>query len=122
EALCPHFLQCGGCALQHLSEEAQIRFKQETWLEQFKHFGHVEPEEVLPPLQGPQYHYRHKARLGVRYVIKKGKVVIGFRERFNHYVADLNSCHILPKLISSLIPKLSNLIAELSCYQEIPQI
>lgn len=121
-AKCDHFLECGGCALQHLQASAQLASKQAAWLEQLLHFGQVEPENILPPLTGPQYHYRHKARLGVRYVSKKQKVVIGFRERFNSFITDCHACEILPQRVSDLILPLATLIECLSVFKEIPQI
>ncbi len=119
---CPHFLYCGGCAQQHISTEAQLAAKQQSVLEQLQHFGGVQPENILPPLIAPVWGYRNKARLGVRYVIKKEKVLVGFRERQSNYLADINSCAILHPKIGLLITPLKELLASLNAYQEIAQI
>jgi 23S rRNA (uracil1939-C5)-methyltransferase len=120
--LCEHFSICGGCSMQHIDSDAQIQFKQKTLLEQLKHFGKVEPEIVLPPIKGNPWHYRRKARLGVRYVRKKERVLVGFREKFSNFLADIHSCPVLHQSVGTRIADLSALIASLSQYEHIPQI
>lgn len=119
---CAHFLTCGGCAQQHISSEAQLESKQQTLLEQLEHFGQVKPANILPPLTGPIWGYRNKARLGVRYVIKKEKVLVGFRERYKNYLAELDQCEVLHPKIGLLITPLRDLIRTLAAYQEIAQV
>jgi len=79
--VCPHANVCGGCSLQHLSIEAQIAFREQTVRDLLQRIGHVTPSLWLPPLTGPTTGYRRKARLGVRYVYKKEKLLVGFREK-----------------------------------------
>lgn len=119
---CPHTGVCGGCSLQHLHSTAQIAFKQAALLEQLKHTGNLEPEHILEPLLSPTEGYRHKARLGVKYVVKKQKVLVGFREINGRYLADLQSCIVLHPLIGKKISLLSAWIHTLEAYQTIPQI
>ena len=95
EPRCPHFGVCGGCSLQHLEAGAQVRAKQQVLLDNLKHIGSVVPEALLAPLTGPVWGYRGKARLGVKDVIKKGRVLVGFRERRGGYIADLSRCEVL---------------------------
>ncbi|MEJ8566621.1 23S rRNA (uracil(1939)-C(5))-methyltransferase RlmD [Elongatibacter sediminis] len=122
EPRCPHFQFCGGCALQHQAPQAQILAKQDTLLQNLRRIGQVEPEDVLPPLSGPQWHYRRKARLSVRRVTAKQRVLVGFRERRGRYVADMDSCEILDSRAARLLPRLPALIDSLSCPERIPQI
>ncbi len=119
---CAHFGMCGGCSLQHLSSEEQLALKQQTLLEQLQHFGNLQPEQLLPPLTAPVWGYRRKARLGVKFVIKKGRVLVGFREKNGRFLADLASCEILHDSVGKNILALSELIASLQAYQSIPQI
>lgn len=119
---CEHFLICGGCSNQHLSEQAQITAKQNTLLEQLEHFGQTKPQNILSPITGPQWGYRTKARLGVRYVHKKDKVLVGFREKHSNFIAELQSCAILHPLVAKLITPLQNFIRELDAYRDIPQL
>jgi len=120
--LCPHFTICGGCALQHMTPTAQITMKQNILLDQLQHFGGVTPKEILPPLMGPVWHYRGKARLSVKYVHKKQAVLAGFHEKKGRYVADLTRCEVLKAPVGELITPLKQLIQQLDCYQHIPQI
>jgi len=120
--ICQHFGVCGGCSLQHMSTETQLQLKQQTLLSQLKHFGQVEPEDILPPLTAADSGYRRKARLGVKFVIKKNKLLIGFREKSSRYLADLQECKVLHAAVGQRLTVLSALIASLECYQDIPQI
>ncbi len=122
EPRCPHFGTCGGCSLQHLASEAQVRFKQQALLDNLQHLGRVEAEAIYPPLTGPVWGYRRKARLGVRHVHKKGRVLIGFRERFSRYLADMGECPVLCPEVGEQLAALAELIAGLSIRERIPQI
>lgn len=121
-APCLHFGVCGGCSMQHMSMASQVQFKQQTLLEQLKHFGKIEPENILPPITGEAWGYRRKARLGVRYVIKKSKLLVGFREKFSNYLADIQQCLVLYPSVGTRITALAELITSLSQYQHIAQI
>ena len=122
EPACEHFGVCGGCKLQHLDEAEQLKRKQQVLLDDFKHIGNVEPESILTPLTSPIWGYRRKARLGVRYVIKKERILVGFRERNSHFLADLKNCRILHPVIGTKLTELAELIRGLSCYTRIPQV
>ncbi|MDH5484778.1 MAG: 23S rRNA (uracil(1939)-C(5))-methyltransferase RlmD [Gammaproteobacteria bacterium] len=122
EPACEHFGICGGCSLQHLNETDQIEAKQQTLLNHFQHLSGVEPGEIMPPLTGPVLGYRHKARLGVKYVAKKGKVLVGFREKAAPYIANLDSCKVLHPSVGERLDKLSELIMSMEARQTIPQI
>lgn len=119
---CPHFGLCGGCSLQHMEPAAQIRAKQQTLLDNLKHIGKVVPQDVLPALTGPVWGYRTKGRLGVKDVIKKGRVLVGFREKYSPYVADLAACEVLHPSIGKRIEELAQLIGQLEGRARIPQI
>ncbi len=122
EPVCPYFGYCGGCSLQHMSMDAQLRRKQSQLLRSLKESGSVEPETVYPPLTGSNWNYRRKARLSVRDVEAKGRVLVGFRERNGRYVADMDECHVLHKTIADMLPGLSGLIEKLDARASIPQI
>lgn len=119
---CPHFGVCGGCNLQHVEMSLQINLKQQTLLEQLKHFGNVEPQQLLSPLSAYELGYRRKARLGVKYVIKKEKLLVGFREKKSRYLADLDECVVLHPKVGKNFLVLRNLISSLSAFKDIPQI
>ncbi|MDX1914931.1 MAG: 23S rRNA (uracil(1939)-C(5))-methyltransferase RlmD [Methylophilus sp.] len=119
---CPHFGVCGGCKLQHLDFAAQVAAKQRLLENDFKHIGKVNPVNMLPPLYGPTWGYRHKARLSVKYVEKKQRVLVGFNEKATRFVSDMNSCQVLVPSVSDLIQPLQDLIVQLSLRDKIPQI
>ena len=119
---CKHFGICNGCSLQHLAHEKQLELKQKTMLEQLEHFGDTKPEIVFEPLTGPLWNYRSKARLSVKYVAKKQKVLLGFHEKNGRYVAEIEKCPILHESIGNKINVLSDLISKMSVFQAIPQI
>ncbi len=119
---CEHFSICGGCSMQHMALEAQMHLKQKTLLEQLKHFGRVTPETLLPPLSATPWGYRRKARLGVRYVQKKGRLLIGFREKASRFLADIKSCPVLHESVGKRLTLLNELIMQLSQFEHIPQI
>lgn len=119
---CAHFGVCGGCALQHLAPEAQIETKRRELADNFERIGRVAPAAWFAPMSGPQWSYRRRARLGVKYVAKKGRVVVGFRERLAPYVAALDRCEVLAPPVDALIEPLSQLIMGLSIRERLPQI
>ncbi|MCL5974768.1 MAG: 23S rRNA (uracil(1939)-C(5))-methyltransferase RlmD [Gammaproteobacteria bacterium] len=122
EPKCQHFGICGGCSLMHMSPEAQLSLKQDTLKEQLSHFGQLTPEHWLPPLTGPLWGYRRKARLGVRYVTKKEKVLVGFREKGTPYLAELTQCEVLDPRVGLRLEELGKMIASLEAYNRIAQI
>ena len=119
---CAHFGICGGCSLQHLSAAAQVEAKQRQLLDNLQRIGRVRPERVLAPLRGPQWAYRRRARLGVKYVHKKGRVLAGFREREKPYLADMQRCEILPEPLAALPRDLAALVETLTIREKIPQV
>ena len=119
---CPYFGVCGGCAMQHLSPEAQVAVKQRVLEDALQHIGKVSPEQVLAPMHGPTWGYRYRARLSVRLVAKKGGVLVGFREKRGSYVADMDQCLVLPRHVSDLLRPLRDLVGGLSKPKSIPQI
>lgn len=119
---CVHYSVCGGCKLQHLDFTGQVATKQRLLEGDLWHIGKVKPENMLPPLYGPVWGYRHKARLSVRYVEKKQRVLVGFNEKGTRFVADMNSCEVLTPKVSALIAPLQDLIFKLSLREQIPQI
>src|SRR6185437_13642845 len=119
---CPNFGTCGGCSLQHIDFHAQVEYKQQVLIDNLKHIGKVSAENILEPIYGTPWNYRHRARMSSRYVRKKESALIGFREKGSSYVVDMTECRILPKSVSDLIPALRDLLSTLSIKEFIPQI
>ena len=119
---CPHYGVCGGCKLQHMDARAQVAAKQRMLEADLWHIAKVKSDSMLPPLYGPTWGYRHKARLSVKYVQKKERVLVGFNEKGTRYVADMNSCEVLVPAVSALIAPLQAMIFQLSIRDKLPQI
>ncbi|MCI4430882.1 MAG: 23S rRNA (uracil(1939)-C(5))-methyltransferase RlmD [Burkholderiales bacterium] len=119
---CPHYGTCGGCKMQHLHVGAQLAIKQRALEDTLWHIGKVRAERMLRPIEGPTWGYRFRGRLSVRYVVKKGKVLIGFHERKSSFVADMGSCEILPAGLSALLLPLRELISGMDERDRLPQI
>jgi 23S rRNA (uracil1939-C5)-methyltransferase len=123
---CPHFGlhegACGGCKMQHLHPAAQVAMKQRVLEDNLWHLAKVKAELVLPPIHGPDWNYRWRARFSVRHVRKKGTVLVGFHERKSRYVADIRECHVVPKQVSDLLLPLRALIGSMEAIETCPQI
>jgi 23S rRNA (uracil1939-C5)-methyltransferase len=119
---CAHFGVCGGCALQHLAPDAQLEAKQTELRDNLERVGRVSPQEWFEPLRGPVWGYRRRARLGAKFVTKKDRVVVGFRERLAPYVAEVQRCEVLGAPVGELIAPLAAMLNGLSIRQRLPQI
>jgi 23S rRNA (uracil1939-C5)-methyltransferase len=119
---CAHFGVCGGCALQHLAGSAQLGIKEQQLRESLERIGRVSPREWLPPLTGPEWQYRRRARLGARYVRTRGRSLVGFRERLSTHVAELQRCEVLAPPADALIEPLGTLVSGLSIRERLPQV
>ena len=123
---CPNFGlhagACGGCKMQHMHVSAQIAIKQRVLEDNLWHLGKVVPETVMRPIEGPSWGYRFRSRLSVRYVAKKGKVLVGFHERKSRYIADMETCKILPPHVDAMLMPMRALIASLDARETCPQI
>lgn len=123
---CPSFGMhtgaCGGCKMQHLHVSAQVAVKQRVLEDNLRHIGKLTAGNMLRPIEGPSWNYRYRARLSVRYVRKKGAVLVGFHERKSGYVADMSECPVLPQHVSDMLLPLRELIASMDAKETIPQI
>ena len=119
---CKHFDNCGGCSMQHLEPSAQVAIKQRVLEDNLWHIGKVRPQSIMRPMYGPTWGYRYRARLSVRHVKKKDAVLVGFHEKKSAFVADMDSCEILPPHISAMLLPLRALIGSLSIFDQMPQI
>ncbi len=119
---CAVFGECGGCVLQHLDEGVQIQYKQQQLLENFKKIGDVQPESLLEPMTGQHWGYRRRARLGAKFVPKKGGMIVGFRERNTSYIQPTDRCEVLYPEVSALLPDLRATLEQTSCNDKIPQV
>lgn len=119
---CPHFGVCGGCSMQHADHPAQIAAKQRVLEDNLWHIGRIKPEQLYSPIYGEQWGYRHRARVSVRLVPKKGGMLVGFHEKRSSYIADMRECRNLPRHVSDLLLPLRELTGALSIRDRMPQV
>jgi 23S rRNA (uracil1939-C5)-methyltransferase len=119
---CAHFGQCSGCVLQHLDAPRQIEAKQRVLLENLERIGHVTPQRVLPALTDQPWGYRRKGRLSVRFVEKKGRTLVGFREDDPRFVADIQRCETVVPAIGTKVGAIGAMIDTLEGKRDIAQI
>jgi 23S rRNA (uracil1939-C5)-methyltransferase len=122
EPRCRYFGICGGCAMQHIEPSGQVAAKQRVLEDNLARLGKVTPGRILPPVMGPSWHYRNRARLSVHYVVKKGVVLVGFHEKRSSFVADTMSCEVLPPHVSAMIPALREMFTSMKIRDRLPQI
>ncbi len=119
---CAHFGVCGGCSMQHCDPAAQVAAKQRVLEDNLWHIGRLRPEEIFAPIYGEPWGYRHRARLSVRLVEKKGGMLVGFHEKRSSYIADMRECHTLPPALANLLLPLRELFGALSIRERLPQV
>lgn len=122
EPRCDAFGRCGGCSLQHVSTDYQRTLKEQTLRDNLQRIAKVEPASWLEPMTGPEWGYRRRARLAVKDVPAKGRVLVGFREKHAPFITDMHRCEVLAAPLDGLIDALSELIARLSIRARLPQI
>lgn len=121
EPKCKYFDLCGGCSMQHLEASAQVAAKQRILEDNLQRIGNVSPEYILRPIHGQAWGYRHRARMSMRYVEKKGGVLVGFHEKRSKFIVDMESCEVMPARISAFIRPLRDVAAKLSIRERLPQ-
>jgi 23S rRNA (uracil1939-C5)-methyltransferase len=122
EPRCEAFGRCGGCSLQHITPEQQRAIKFQALKDNLSRIGNVKPAEWLEPMIGPEWHYRRRARLAVKDVPAKGRVLVGFRERHAPFITDMHRCEVIVEPVDTLLDPLSELVSTLSIRARLPQV
>jgi 23S rRNA (uracil1939-C5)-methyltransferase len=108
---CPYYGSCGGCRLQQYRYEDQVALKERRLQTLFTAAG-ITPESWLAPITGQPFGYRTRLRFSVKYVPKKGGVLVGFHERKKTFIMDMDSCRIVPEKVSASLPLLKECLAD----------
>ncbi|MCH7337538.1 23S rRNA (uracil(1939)-C(5))-methyltransferase RlmD [Acinetobacter sp. NIPH 2699] len=122
EPICPHYGVCGGCSLQHIHPDEQIRLKQNVLQSHLQHFAGLQPEQWLDPIRSVKTDYRRRARIGVRYIAKQDRLVMGFREHHSNHLTAIQQCNVLEQTLSATLPELRKLLENLSAKAQIGHI
>ncbi|MNM78715.1 23S rRNA (uracil(1939)-C(5))-methyltransferase RlmD [compost metagenome] len=102
--------QCGGCSLQHLPHAEQLALKQRTLADQLQRFSGLEPQEWAAPLVGPEFGYRRRARIAVRWDAKARRLDVGFRAAASQVIVGFDDCLVLVPELQSLARELPELL------------
>jgi 23S rRNA (uracil1939-C5)-methyltransferase len=105
EPLCPVARQCGGCQLQHMKYEEQLRYKENKIKECLKRIGGIDPSGVkFEPIIGMEkpFYYRNKAQFPVG-KNRAGELVTGFFAGRTHTIIDTSHCYIQAEINEKLL-------------------
>ena len=119
---CPHAGRCGGCTLQHLPHSEQIALKQRTLAEQLEKFAHLQPEEWAAPLVGPEFGYRRRARIAVRWDAKARQLTVGFRAAASQDIVAIGDCLVLVQALQPIVRELPEVLQGLSKPQQVGHV
>lgn len=101
EPPCPHFEQCGGCQLQHMSVAAQRDLKVDWLAGQFRK---LDLPDEMSRLEGMDFGYRRRARISV--FVKNNQAQIGFRAKASNTIIDIEQCQVLEPVLQSVYQSL----------------
>ena len=129
EPLCQHFGLCGGCDLQMLDLEEQLKFKQQKVTDLFSRSFSAQNltdkmTAELPwekAIKSSPWHYRRKARIGVQFD-KNSHAIIGFRQKSTNQLASIKECPVLVEPLNVIFPLLKKLVALLTVKSAIGHI
>ena len=109
---CGIYKQCGGCQVQHLSYEGQLKMKHDTVVNHLKRIGHIEDANVLPTI-GMQNPSRYRNKTQVPFGYADGKVVAGFYQKRSHEIINMQSCLIQTDISDQIVETMRQLCQEL---------
>ncbi|WP_109440437.1 23S rRNA (uracil(1939)-C(5))-methyltransferase RlmD [Acinetobacter haemolyticus] len=122
EPICPHFGICGGCSLQHIHPDEQILLKQNVLQSHLQHFAGLQPEQWLAPIRSSKIDYRRRARIGVRYIPRQDRLVMGFREHHSNHLTTIQQCKVLDQTLSDALPALRKCLEGLAAKAHIGHV
>ena len=103
EPVCPVARQCGGCQIQEMDYQAQLRFKQELVKNNIERIGHISDYQMMPVIgMDEPFHYRNKAQYPVG-MDKDGNIVMGFFAGRTHHIIDNTDCALGAKINSRIL-------------------
>ncbi|WED22251.1 23S rRNA (uracil(1939)-C(5))-methyltransferase RlmD [Vibrio sp. JC009] len=112
EPFCPHYKECGGCNMQHLSHEDQIEYKCQSLKQLFAKFA-KEDIKLEAPVTGDEKGYRRRARFSLLVDKRSGELRFGFRKKQSKQVVNVTDCPVLDPALNSLLPELKACLSKL---------
>ena len=117
---CEYFSRCGGCNLQHLDYPSQLEHKQAQLARRVRELKLANAPEWTEPMAGPEYHYRHRARLAVK--AGRAGCHLGFRRAQSKDIIDVEHCAVLFTSLSKLLPSLKSLVNDLQARSSVVEM
>jgi 23S rRNA (uracil1939-C5)-methyltransferase len=121
EPFCSKYHECGGCNLQHLSHEDQVRTKQDALQQLMKKYSAV----TLPlsePVLAEQQAYRRRARLALQLNKQDNTLKFGLRAKQSKQIVDIDHCPVMVDPINELLPSLRTLVSGFKKLRELGHI
>ena len=89
EPFCPHYFECGGCNLQHLKYDKQIKLKEELVFDHLKRIAKLDLSkiEILPTETDSDTSYRNRVRFHVSMADKK----VGFLKKQSDELCEIDN-------------------------------
>ena len=116
EPLCPSFSRCGGCQLQHMKYEAQLRLKTQTVYDALSRIAGLAEPPTRDCLASPQqWGYRNKASLPAQ-IDRKENLKAGFYKKRSHDVVPFDKCPVLMPKLEKQLCKVLALIKQSGLY------
>jgi len=122
EPPCPYVERCGGCTVQHLSHEDQLALKHRQLAEQLMKVAGVAPEAWAPPLVSPEFGYRRRARVAVRWDPKQQRLDVGFRAAASQQIVAIGQCMVLVQPLQQVFQALPGALRALNTPQAIGHV
>ncbi|MFJ1572105.1 23S rRNA (uracil(1939)-C(5))-methyltransferase RlmD [Pseudomonas sp. NPDC088322] len=113
-APCRHYDRCGGCNLQHLPHAEQLALKQRMLAEQLQRVAGIQPEQWAAPLSGPEFGYRRRARIAVRWDVKNRQLEVGFRAEASQAIIAIDECPVLVQPLQTILRHLPTVLRSLN--------
>ena len=112
---CPVYEECGGCQLQHLTYNAQLKEKRDIVKQAFERYTLLNNDELQIKetigMENP-WHYRNKSQLQVGK--DKGKVITGLYKANSHQLIDISNCPVQHDAINKVTQRVKQLIEDLN--------
>lgn len=113
-APCVHFGRCGGCSVQHVPHTEQLALKRRMLAEQLQRVAGVAPEQWAEPLTGPEFAYRRRARVAVRWDVKAKRLDVGFRAAASQDIVAIDECPVLVQALQPIMMQLPGMLKSFS--------
>ncbi|MFF7708649.1 23S rRNA (uracil(1939)-C(5))-methyltransferase RlmD [Pseudomonas sp. NPDC007930] len=121
-APCAHAGTCGGCSVQHLPHGEQLGLKQGQLAEQLRRVAGAEPERWAAPLVSPEFGYRRRARVAVRWDARQQRLEVGFRAAGSQAIVALSQCPVLVQPLQTILLELPRVLSGMSKPQAIGHV